>query len=248
MTTTIAAIEIRDVEQSPAAHLGIALGLQAFMIALIGFLVRANAWDDGAITLAFSRTFAATGHIALTAASEQVEGFSSITWFLINALINLFRPGFDGAILASQISAGIFLGVATAFMWLIARELRLQSGTTLAILIVFSLFGPAISEVANGMEMTLFAAAGLALVYALYFRENRSLLIVAVIVFLTTRYEAMIYYAVLLLPLLLRRQFRIFVLLATFELVITGLQEAAEIHSVRRPVPKYDLRQDASSL
>jgi hypothetical protein len=38
--------------------------------------------------------------------------------------------------------AGVFLGVATVFLWLIARDLSLQSGTTLAILIVFKPIAP----------------------------------------------------------------------------------------------------------
>lgn len=42
-------------------------------------------WDDGAITLAFARTFADPGHIALTPGSEVVEGFSSPLWFLLAA-------------------------------------------------------------------------------------------------------------------------------------------------------------------
>ena len=127
--------------------------------------------------------------------------------------------------------AGVFLGVATVFLWLIARDLSLQSGTTLAILIVFCLFGPSISEVANGMEMTLLTASGLALVYALYFLQNRLLLTIAIVVFLTARFEAMIYYAVMLFPLLLRRQFRSFVLLSVFGLLIAGLQECRKIYS-----------------
>src|SRR4029077_2276188 len=86
-------------EPCPPGYLAIALGLQTLMTFLAAFLVRANTWDDGAITLAYSRTFAATGRIALTAVSEQVEGSSSTEWFLINALISLLRLEFEGAIL-----------------------------------------------------------------------------------------------------------------------------------------------------
>jgi hypothetical protein len=181
-----------------------------------------HGWDDGAITLAYSRTFAETGRIALTAASEQVEGFSSISWFLINAVIGLVHPGFTQAVLASQIAAGFFLGVAAFFIWLIAQDFRFSTYTTLAILLVFSLFGPSFSEVANGMEMTLLTASGLALIYTLYVRESRVLLMVAIVVFLTTRFEAMFYYAFMLMPLLIRKRFQAFVLLASFGLAVVG--------------------------
>src|SRR5579863_5987461 len=103
-----------DTEKQPSvAHLGIALGLQILMITLLARLVGTQGWDDGAITLAYSRTFADTGRFALTAVSEQVEGISSVSWFLINAFFSLFHPTFEGAILASQLAAGFFLGCAT---------------------------------------------------------------------------------------------------------------------------------------
>jgi hypothetical protein len=107
--------DARGLEPCPPGYLAIALGLQTLMTFLTAFLVRANAWDDGAITLAYSRTFAATGRIALTAVSEQVEGSSSTEWFLINALISLLRPEFEGAILAAQLMAGVFLGLQPYF-------------------------------------------------------------------------------------------------------------------------------------
>jgi len=217
----------RSSEYFSAHQLGIVFGLQVIMVAFIVLSVGLHGWDDGAITLAYSRTFAETGRIALTAASEQVEGFSSIAWFLINAFVGLSHPSFEEAVLVSQVTAGVFLAVATLFLWLIARDLPLCPHTTLAILLVFSVFGPSVSEVANGMEMTLLTASGLALTYALYVRENRLLLTAAVVVFLTTRFEAMFYYAFLLAPLLFHRRFPTFILLASFGLAVVGLQEAA---------------------
>ena len=209
--------------RSPFPELALALGTQFVMIVLITRLVGVHAWDDGAITLAYSRTFAESGLIALTSVSEVVEGYSSTAWFLINAAMALFRPGFEGAIHASQMAAGLFLGVATVLVWLIARHLGLRPRTRLAILLVFSLFGPAVSEVSNGMEMTLLTATGLALFHALYVRENRLLLAVAIVVFLTARFEAMIYYAALLTPLLLRGRYRSFILLAAVGMAVVGL-------------------------
>ena len=44
------------------------------MQAISIFYVGSYVWDDGAITLAFSKTFASSGKIALTPVSEIVEG------------------------------------------------------------------------------------------------------------------------------------------------------------------------------
>jgi hypothetical protein len=79
-----------------AAHLAIALA------------VGVQAWDDGFITLAFSRTFAETGHIALTPVSEQVEGATSPLWFLMMAgVYKAFAPNFYWFHFASQLAAAV---------------------------------------------------------------------------------------------------------------------------------------------
>jgi hypothetical protein len=77
-------------EQSPPAHLWIALAVQAVMILCIVQLVGIRAWDDGAITLAYSRTFAETGRIALTSVSETVEGYSSRERFTLPRWLQAF--------------------------------------------------------------------------------------------------------------------------------------------------------------
>src|SRR6202012_4699591 len=43
-------------------------------------------WDDSAITLGFSRTFARTGKIEPTPGSGVVEGYSTTLWMLLMAL------------------------------------------------------------------------------------------------------------------------------------------------------------------
>jgi hypothetical protein len=213
------------VTASAAAPLFAAFACQAAAMAAIAVLVGTRAWDDGAITLAYSRSFAETGRIALTAASEQTEGFSSVAWFLINAAVALARPGFEGAILGAQLLAGLFLAIATTFAWLITRHLALRPGTTLAILITFSLFGPSIAETANGMEMTLLAAAGLGLCSGLYFRRSALLVAACGALFLLARFEAMVYFAGIIGPLLLQKRYRAFALLAVLGLGLVGLQE-----------------------
>src|SRR5262249_23947591 len=65
------------------------LAVQSALLLAAIRLVGAHGWDDSAITLAYARTFAETGRIALTPASEHVEGFSSVAWFGLNALVAL---------------------------------------------------------------------------------------------------------------------------------------------------------------
>ncbi|MEN6542681.1 hypothetical protein [Parvibaculum sp.] len=185
---------------------GIALAIiaQVASVFLVLRFIGIHAWDDGAITLAFSKTFAETGRIALTASSEQVEGFSSISWFLLNALAALFRPGFEQAIAISQLFAAAFVTVSLFFLSKLCRALAfppLAEGVTL---VCFAISGATIAETANGMEMTLLAASALALVHATYFVPHRALAILALILFVTTRFEAIFYLAFLLLPLWFR--------------------------------------------
>jgi hypothetical protein len=42
----------------------------------VSLSVGTNGWDDGAITLAFSKTFSEHGVLALTPSFDKVEGFS----------------------------------------------------------------------------------------------------------------------------------------------------------------------------
>jgi len=78
--------------------LAIVVSVQLAALVTVCLLVGDNGWDDGAITLAFSRTFADNGLIALTPHSETVEGFSSVSWFLLNAVAALGRPSYGAAV------------------------------------------------------------------------------------------------------------------------------------------------------
>ena len=216
--------------RSPAdIGLGVALILQVMVGAFAVLVVRDHGWDDGAITLAFARTFAEHGRIALTAASAPVEGFSSPVWFLINAAGAAGRPGFAGAIAISQILTTACLMACSILMFLIGRRLALKDAGLAAVLIVFALMGPAVSESANGMEMALLAAAGLGLVYAVYFRFTWVGAGLAAALFLSTRFEAIFYYGLLLAPLLLQGAARRALILAVLGLAMFALQEWARL-------------------
>ena len=205
--------------------LAVIFTLQTAITALIVLAVGARGWDDGAITLAFSHTFADTGRIALNAASEQVEGFSSPSWFLLNALAAKFNLGFFGAVYCSQILTAVAFGLSTLFVVLLAGRLGLRFGTTLAIGVALSLFGPTLTEISNGMEMTLLSASSLALVYFLYFSRNSVLAMVAAAAFLLTRFEAAIYYAVMVIPLFFFGRTKTFVWFCLFGAAVVLLEE-----------------------
>lgn len=120
----------------------------------IALMVGVEAWDDGFITLSFARTFAETGHIALTPVSEQVEGATSPLWFLLMA--GVYRSGFTSFYwfhFASQVAAALCLaGSAVLFHRLIWPSA--PKAAWWITLLVF-LLGPIRSETGNGMEMSL---------------------------------------------------------------------------------------------
>lgn len=194
--------------KSPNALFLLSIVLQAFCVFIVARFVGDRSWDDGAITLAFSKSFAETGRIALTPLSEQVEGFSSVSWFLLNALLARLHPSFEQAILLAQIAAGAFMSVSLYFLFLFSKDLHFTPAATALTLLVFALSGVAIAETANGMEMTLLAASGLAMARCLYFGGPRAFALGAALVFILTRFEAIFYYMFIIAPLFLRQRGR----------------------------------------
>jgi hypothetical protein len=176
--------------------------------------------------VAFARTFARVGRIALTPLSEQVEGFSSLSWFLIQA--GAARTGLSAAdsILVSQALAAICAVASVALMIDLGRRLDLKPHTLAAVAWMFALAGPLVTETAAGMEMGLLCLSGLTLVRSLYFKRNLALALGASAIFLTTRFESCLYYAFLITPLALRREFRTFAGLAAFGLSVFAAEEA----------------------
>lgn len=131
-----------------------------------------RAWDDSAITLSFARTFALHGRIALTAASEQVEGFSSVLWWLLLSLAARLNaePAFLMAAAKCVAAAGLLAALLYLDRW--ARALGLEALDRSLALAVFGFSLPALTEVLNGMEMTLAAALFLAASYHLLARSS----------------------------------------------------------------------------
>src|SRR6185503_20391481 len=137
---------------------------QCAALMLVCLLIGDNGWDDGAITLAFARTFARHGRVALTPHSEVVEGFSSVFWFLLNAGAALARPSYQVAILMSQVLAALCICASTLLLARTCALLRLERWVSTLTVVTFAAWGCSFSEASNGMEMGLLAAAFLLVV------------------------------------------------------------------------------------
>jgi hypothetical protein len=170
---------------------------------VVGVLIGDNGWDDGAITLAFARTFARHGRVALTPRSEVVEGFSSVSWFLLNALAALARPSYRAAILISQVLSALSICATTVLLARTCALLRLDRLFATLTVVAFAAWGCSFGEAGNGMEMGLLAAAFLLMVNELLSPEPKMLWLAAgVVLAVTTRFEALLYVGLLALSVL----------------------------------------------
>jgi len=166
-------------------------------------LIGDNGWDDGAITLAFARTFARHGRVALTPHSEIVEGFSSVFWFLLNAAAALARPSYQAAILVSQILSALCICASTVLLARTCALLRLDGWIATLTVVTFAAWGCSFSEASNGMEMGLLAAAFLMMVNELLSPRPRLLpLGLGVVLAVSTRFEAVFYVGLLALAVM----------------------------------------------
>ena len=174
-------------------------------------LIADHGWDDGAITLAFARTFARHGRVALTPRSEVVEGFSSVSWFLLNALAALARPSYRAAIFISQVLSALSVCATTVLLARTCALLRLDRFFSTLTVVAFAAWGCSFGEAGNGMEMGLLAAAFLVMINELLSPEPRMLWFgVGVALAVTTRFEALLYVGLLALCVLSVRGRRAF--------------------------------------
>jgi len=182
------------------AGLATVVCVQFAALLAVSLLIGDNGWDDGAITLAFSRTFARSGLVALTPHSETVEGFSSVSWFLLNALPALARPSFHTAILVSQVFAVLCICLSTVLLSKTCALLGLDKLFATLTVLTFAAWGCSFAEASNGMEMGLLAAAFLLIVNELLAPRARLLFLAAgVVLAVTTRFEAVAYVALVAL-------------------------------------------------
>ena len=180
------------------SSVAIVVVVQCTALLLVCLLIGDNGWDDGAITLAFARTFARHGRVALTPQSEIVEGFSSVSWFLLNSLVALARPSYRVAIFIAQALSVLSIGACTALLARTCDLLRLDKLFSTLTVTTFAAWGCSFSEAGNGMEMGLLAAACLLMINELLSARPRPLpLCGGVVLAVTTRFEAVLYVGLL---------------------------------------------------
>jgi hypothetical protein len=177
--------------------------LQSAALVVVCLLIGDHGWDDGAITVAFARTFARHGRVALTPGSEVVEGFSSVSWFLLNALAALARPSYRAAIFVSQVLSALSICATTVLLARTCALLRFDRFFATLTVVAFAAWGCSFGEAGNGMEMGLLAAAFLIMVNELLSPQPRMLWLAAgVVLAVTTRFEALFYVGLLALSVL----------------------------------------------
>ncbi|HTU51131.1 MAG TPA: hypothetical protein VMF56_11080 [Acidobacteriaceae bacterium] len=127
-----------------------------------------GSWDDGAITAAYARTFADSGRIALTPASPQVEGVSSLTWFLLLTIPRFFSSNPDNILIWMKCASAISLVLALAVFFRVARD-QLDGSETcaLACTLMLAFSYTSLLEIDNGMEMNLAVLLTVLLFYLL---------------------------------------------------------------------------------
>jgi hypothetical protein len=151
-------------------------------------------WDDGAITAAFARTFAHTGKLALTPTSEQVEGFSSLTWMLVLAAGDRIIHSFAAMLAWSKIASAICFSASLFLFRKIAARFLDGLFLPFAVLLLAFIVTP-LTETINGMEMNLYMLLILWLASILLTKERLTpakLTLAALIswVILCTRFES----------------------------------------------------------
>lgn len=161
-----------------------------------GYLIGPRGWDDGAITLAYARTFALTGDFALTTISERVEGFSSLLYMgILSLLIPTGAGRMEIQVLISQwLTVASLAGAGGVLFAALGRAIP-SAAARLFVVALFLAFPLHFRETMNGMEMALF---GFLLISWVHAAENdRPLLELALVpLILLTRFEGVFYLGV----------------------------------------------------
>jgi hypothetical protein len=173
--------------------LAIAFACGLFLLYAIGiYYIGPYAWDDGAITLAFSRTLTESGIFALTRHSEIVEGSSSLLLVFLAALLHwIFRFDFYQFILASQVLAFIFLCLTLILLYHYFRNIFPSASARLFLVCLFGALPMFASEIFNGMEMCMMAF--LATAFLISFQNRANWVFALIPLLILTRFEAIFY-------------------------------------------------------
>lgn len=202
-----------------------------------------GSWDDGAILAAYAQTFAKSGRIALTPFSPVVEGFSSLTWFLLLTPAHLFSTNPDAILIWMKCASAICLLAALAIFFRVAREqLAGSEKAALACTLMLAFSYTSFLEVKNGMEMNLAMLLIVSLFYVLTRRRTGpahlvlAWCIASLILF--TRFESPLMLLLLAIGLYLDGRYRLdrpslrgLLLLAAGTLVSFGILELWRHHA-----------------
>jgi hypothetical protein len=151
---------IGETALSIATSLGRAAYISCFVVPAI-YLVGAllclhGGWDDGAITLAYARTYFHTGSFSLTPVSTAVEGTSSLLWVAVMGFASIFGQKAGYLLAISKIcSAGCFVLFLLLFRRFASRVLDREYRDVAVITMALAV--TPLAEIANGMEMNLYA-------------------------------------------------------------------------------------------
>ena len=195
-----------------------------------------SGWDDGAITLAYARTWWHTGTFALTPISPVAEGTSSLLWTSVMGAASLVTDvnsahSNDALLAISKITSAACFCVVLSLFYLLAGYFLEARYRDMAV-IVLSLSVTPIAEIANGMEMTCYAMLVLVVAVA-WLREqvpSRALLglcILSSALIVMIRFESIIFLPVFFAGLALARPDRstsLLALVATDAVVFTCLE------------------------
>jgi hypothetical protein len=137
-------------------------------VTLYGLIIALNwnyTWDDSAITLAFSKTFAFSGEIKPTPLSDKVDGYSTFLWMIIMSLPFKLGLSADTVLNFAKIISSL-LNIANAIIlssiikrWLHTDKTAVWTG------LVFLFSSVSLSESLNGMENPLYVMLLLVSVY-----------------------------------------------------------------------------------
>lgn len=106
-------------EALAASLVGLVLAGHVAAVILVG----PYGWDDGAITVAFARSLSVGGEMALTLASERVEGSSTLlTVLLLSLVVPVSEQAFALQILISQLFTILALAGTLAVLYVLIRD------------------------------------------------------------------------------------------------------------------------------
>jgi hypothetical protein len=149
-------------------------------------------WDDAAITAAFARTWAETGRIALTPTSPVVEGYSSLSWFLLLGTPFQLAHNPNAILVGMKLFSAVAALLSLLLVYRIALgQLRSRQAAAVSVVLTACCY-TTLQDIRAGMEMNLAALLLLWLVHILTRNVERGRWILAWLVgslLLLTRFE-----------------------------------------------------------